>query len=558
MNWLLQLAETNPTAQAFAVISFVCMAGMALGSFRIKGIGLGTSGVLFAGLVLGNFSKPIDHATLEFLKELGLVLFVFCIGLQLGPGFFASLRKMGLQLNLLAATIVALGAFTVVGLGWIMGLDDAAVLGLFSGATTNTPSLGASQQTLSGMDNILPEQMVLPAMAYAVAYPFAVVGIIGTLLTLKGIFGIDPEEEARQFDAANANKAEPLQRRTMIVDNPNLEGVKISSVPGRIENPVAISRIRRAQQSEVMIATGSTTLSQGDTIVAVGTEQHLNQYQRVVGHEVNEDLTVVPAGVADRKVVVTHTKVLGKSLEQLALDQKYGVVVTRVVRGEVEVPPKGDLRLKFGDVVRLVGRPEDLERANQILGNSVSALNVTHFVPFFAGIAAGIVLGTMPINVPGLPEPLRLGLAGGPLLVAILVGRFSQIGPLVWYMPRNANMAIREFGIALFFASVGLMAGPKFFGVVFSPVGLQWLFAGALVTLLPLIAVGLFARCVLRMNYVAISGLFAGSMTDPPALTFATNICQAESPAVTYAAVYPLTMVLRIMTVQIMAVLFFG
>ncbi|PQO38329.1 putative transporter [Blastopirellula marina] len=558
MNWLLELAETNPTAQAFAVISLVCMLGMVLGSFRFKGIGLGTSGVLFAGIIVGNFSKPIDHHTLDFLKELGLVLFVFCIGLQLGPGFFASLRKMGLQLNLLAATIVGLGAAVAVGMGWIMGLDNAAILGLFSGATTNTPSLGAAQQTLSGMENIPPEQMVLPAMAYAVAYPFAVVGIIGTLLVLKSSFGIDPHEEAKEFETANANKVEPLSKRTFIIDNPNLEGVAIGSVPGRIESPVTVSRIRRSQQTEVEIATSTTTLSQGDTILAVGTQEHLDQYQRVVGHAINEDLASLPGKAEYRKLIVTNSEVLGKTIEQLGLEQKHGVVVTRIVRGDLELTPVHDLRLKFGDVVRLVGRKEDIKRASALLGNSVNALNATHFVPFFAGIAAGIALGTMPINVPGLPEPLRLGLAGGPLLVAILVGRLGQIGPLVWHMPRNANLAIREFGIALFFASVGLMAGPKFFSVVFSPIGLQWLLAGALVTLIPLITVGLFARCVLRMNFVAISGLFAGSMTDPPALTFATNICQAESPAVTYAAVYPLTMVLRIMTVQILAVLFFG
>lgn len=558
MNWLFQLYETNPPAQAFAVISLVCMGGMILGSLRLKGIGLGTSGVLFVGIIVGNFSKPIDHNTLEFLKEFGLVLFVFCIGLQLGPGFFASLRQMGLRLNLLAALIVVLGAVVAAGAGWLMGIDSAAVLGLFSGGTTNTPSLGAAQQTLTGLPNITDEQLALPALAYAVSYPMAIVGIIGTILLLKNVLGIDPKEEAAKFAAQQSTKAVPLEQRTVVIDNATLDGMSVKSIPGGKENPVAISRIRRAGQTEIALATGSTILHTGDHVHAVGTAEHLDKFQQVAGHSSEENLATLPGPVNYRRVVVTHSKVLGKTLAQLSLEQRFGVVATRVVRGDVELMAVPDLQTKFGDTLHLVGTEENLNQATELLGNSSKAINETHFVPLFAGIAMGIVLGTMPIPVPGLPEPLRLGLAGGPLLVAIFVGRLGKIGPLVWHIPLNANLAIREFGIALFFASVGLIAGPKFFEVVFSTRGLLWLIAGAGITVVPLILVGLFARQILRMNFVAIAGLLAGSMTDPPALAFASSICQTETPAITYAAVYPLTMVLRIMMVQILAVLLLG
>ncbi len=555
MNWLFQLYETNPPAQAFAVISLVCMGGMILGSLRFRGIGLGTSGVLFFGIVVGNISKPIDHETLEFLKEFGLILFVFCIGLQLGPGFFSSLRQMGVKLNLLAALIVAIGAAVAAGMGTLMGIEPAAVLGLFAGATTNTPSLGAAQQALSGLPNVTEDQLALPALAYAVSYPIAIIGIIGTILLLKNILRIDPREEAEKFAAEQNAQTVPLEQRTIVVGNPNLDGITVEAVPGAVENPVTISRIRRAGEEDIHIATGSTILHPGDHLLAVGTAAHLDKYQQIVGYAVDEDLTAILGPVESRRVVVTNNEVPGKSLGQLSLVQRFGVVVTRVVRGDVELTAVPELRLKFGDILHLVGSSEDLDQSGQFVGNSLKALNETHFVPLFAGIALGIALGTMPIPVPGLPEPLRLGLAGGPLLVAILVGRLGRIGPLVWYIPLNANLAIREFGIALFFASVGLLAGPKFFDVVFSLRGLTWIAAGAVITILPLLLVGLFARRVLGMNFVAIAGLLAGSMTDPPALAFASNICQTEAPAVTYAAVYPLTMVLRIMTIQILAVL---
>jgi putative transport protein len=553
VNWLFELDTTHPVAHAVGVLALVSVAGMALGSLKVRGVGLGTAGVLFAGIVAGHFGKPVEHATLDFVKEFGLILFVFTIGLQLGPGFFAALRKQGLQLNLVAVGIVLGGVLLAVALGWLLKMDFAAVLGLLSGATTNTPSLGAAQQTLATLPGVSEDRLALPALAYAVSYPAAIAGIIGTLLAVKGIFRIDPVKEGAEFAAEQHSRFKPLENRTLIVENPNLAGVTIDAIPSRIETGVIVSRHRRAGETNVKIAAGNTVLQRGDSIVAVGERAMLDQFQRVVGSRSEEDLRLAPGSVTNRRVVVTKKDVLGKTVGELALDARCGAVVSRVTRADIELTAVPDLRLQFGDMLQLVGNEEGLKRAAALLGNSVKELNETNFIPLFIGIFLGIVVGTMPIAFPGLPQPVRLGLAGGPLIVALVLGRIGRIGRLVCHMPVNANLAFREFGIALFFAAVGLAAGPKFFANVFSPTGLMWLGAGLCVTILPLLVAGLIARAALKLNYAVLSGLLAGSVTDPPALAFATNIVRSDAPTVAYATVYPLTMLLRILCAQVLA-----
>jgi putative transport protein len=558
MNWLLQMHAAQPVAHAIGVLALVCVAGMAIGSFKVRGVGLGTAGVLFAGILTGYFGKPVDHATLEFVKEFGLILFVFTIGLQLGPGFLAALRQQGLALNALAATVVVLGALTAPILGWLLAIDPAAVLGVLSGATTNTPSLGAAQQTLTTLPGVSLDRQELPALAYAVTYPVAIAGIIGTLLALKSLFRIDPLKEAEAFAAEQRRGAEPVERRTLIVENPNLEGVEVEAIPGRQEMGVTVSRIRRAGESEVHLAAGGTVLKKGDRIITVGTGAMLDRFERLVGRRSGEDLLQAPGDVTSLRVVVTSKRALGKTVGELGLDHLSGVIVTRMTRADLDVSAVQDLRLRFGDVLQVVGDQASIQKAAVFLGNSLKELNETHFIPLFIGIALGIALGTVPVTVPGLPQPLRLGLAGGALIVALVLGRMGRIGRLVLHMPANVNLAFREFGIALFFAAVGLMAGAKFFSTVFSPMGALWLFAGLLVTVPPLLLVGVFARAVLKKNFVALSGLLAGSMTDPPALAFASNISCSDAPTVSYATVYPLTMVLRILSAQLLVLLLCG
>ena len=555
MNWLFELDRTQPIAHALGVLAFVCVIGMGLGSLKVKGVGLGTAGVLFAGILVGHFGKPVDHHTLDFVKEFGLILFVFTIGLQLGPGFFAALQQQGVKMNMLAAAVVFLGAAGAPLAGWLAGFDAAAVLGIFSGASTNTPSLGAGTQTLSTLPGIAPDRLTLPALAYAVTYPVAIVGIIGTLLLLKQIFRIDSAREAADFVAKNQGKAEPLERRTLVVTNPNLDGVRLEQVPGRIESRVTIARVRHGEETHA--ATDAAVIHRDDRLAVVGTRPGLDQFERVIGRRCEEDLVLSESTVTYRRVIVTARDVLGRTVGELDLGSRFSVAVTRVTRADIEMSAVPDLRLRFGDILQIVGSNADLDKAAAALGNSLKELNETHFIPFFIGITLGIALGTLPIAVPGLPQPLRLGLAGGPLIIALILSRVGSLRRQVWHMPVNTNLAFREFGIALFFAAVGLSAGAKFFSTVFSTLGLQWLLAGVCVTVLPLLLVGIFARAALKMNFMDLSGLLAGSMTDPPALAFASNVSNSDAPMVAYATVYPLTTLLRILSAQVLAILLF-
>jgi len=555
MSWLFELHKTQPIAHAVGVLAFVCVVGMALGSLKFRGIGLGTAGVLFAGILVGHFGEAVDHHMLEFVKEFGLILFVFTIGLQLGPGFFAALQQQGVKMNLLAAAVVVLGAAAAPLAGWLAGFDPAAVLGIFSGASTNTPSLGAGTQTIGTMPGISADRLALPALAYAVTYPTAIIGIIGTLLLLKQIYRIDAIKEAAEFNEKNRQQIDPLECRTLVVTNRNLDGVTLGDVPGRIEAGVTISRIRHDEKT--VIATDATLIHHGDRLAVVGTPAALDTFTLVIGQRGDEDLVLEESGITFRRVVVTDRAVLGKSVGQLGLGERFGVAVTRVTRADLEMSAVPGLHLQFGDMLQIVGREENLNKAAKALGNSLKEMKETHFIPFFIGIAVGIVVGTLPIAFPGIPQPVKLGLAGGPLIVALILGRIGRIGRQVWHMPVNTNLAFREFGIALFFAAVGLNAGAKFFETVFSATGLQWLAAGVGVTVLPLLAVGIFARTVLKMNFMDLSGLLAGSMTDPPALAFASNIAGSDAPTVGYATVYPLTTLMRILSAQVLAIILF-
>jgi putative transport protein len=558
MSWLSSITGADAVAHAVLVLALVVAAGLALGSIRVRGVGLGSAGVLFAGIAMGHLGLRIDRAILEFVREFGLILFVFTIGLQLGPGFFAALRRQGLQLNLLAAAVVGLGSLITLLAARLLGLDPFAALGLLAGATTNTPSLAAAQQALATLPGISGQQVARLALSYAAAYPIAIGGIIGSLVALRSLFRIDPVQEAERFRAGQQQGVEALVRMNLVVENPNLDGLALGGVPERRETGVVVSRIRRAGEREVHTATEETVLRQGDVILAVGTAASLEQFRRVVGRQADVDLTREPGNVTSRRIIVTRKAVVGKSLKELGLAPLYGVTVTRVTRADLEVTAVQDLRLQFGDVLQAVGSMDGLERAAVALGNSLRALGETHFAPIFLGIALGVLLGVRPFALPGVPVPVRLGLAGGPLLVAILVGRLGRVGPLLWYMPVESNLAFREMGISLFLACIGLRAGEQFFATVFSDVGMLWLVAGLGITVLPLLAVGVFARAVLGLDFMTLGGLLAGSVTDPPALAFAGSMARSDAPALAYATVYPLTMLLRILIAQVLAMAMVG
>jgi len=551
------MSEVSPVAWAVLVLTLTGALGLLIASVKVRGVGLGIAGVLFAGIILGHFGFHIEKEILEFVREFGLILFVFTIGLQLGPGFFASLRKQGLKLNVLALSVVLLGVVTtLVFVNKVMGIDIIASLGLFTGATTNTPALGATQQTLKSLGEAFADKVTLPSLAYAVAYPGGVFGIIIVLLLLRFSFRINPEQEAEAYRKEQRKGVDPLETMNILVHNSNLEGVTIGDIPGRREISVVVSRVKRRDASEVQTVTDQTLLHQGDIILAVGSRKNLEKFRVIVGMESEVNLSKAPGRVTTRKVAVTHNAVLGKTIDQLGLDDRLGVTITRVSRTEIEITAMPDLALQFGDVVQLVGEEEAIAKATKELGNSLHALNETNFVPIFLGIALGVLLGMIPFHFSGIPVPVKLGIAGGPLVVAILLSRIGRIGPLVWYMPANANLAFRELGIVLFLACVGVKAGEHFFAKVFTHEGLLWLGGGFAITVIPLLIVGIVARAFLKLNYTAISGLLAGSMTDPPALAFANAVCKSDAPSIAYATVYPLTMLLRIVSVQILVLIF--
>ncbi len=559
MSWLFDLAALQPVAWAVLILSLVGALGLAISSIKVKGVGIGVTGVLFAGILLGHFKIHIEKEILEFVREFGLILFVFTIGLQLGPGFFASLRKQGLKLNLLATATVVLGALVAMGVArYLFKLDVVAALGLLSGATTNTPSLGATQQTLKALGAAFQDQVGLPALAYAVAYPGGVIGIIATLIFLRTVFGVDPEKEAQAYRSEQSRGHDALERMNLVVDNPNLDGLAIGDIPGRGEIRVVVSRIQRKGASEVQTATDQTPMQVGDTLLAVGARKHLEQLRVIVGHESPINLMKAPGRVLTRRFVVTRKGVIGKTLAEVDLAGRYGVTVTRVARAEIEMAAMPQIALQFGDVLQVVGEEIAMPKLTEELGNSVRALNETNFTSIFVGLALGVLLGMIPLHLPGIPVPIRLGLAGGPLLVAIILSRLGHMGPMIWHMPANANAAFRELGIVLFLACVGLKAGEQFFATVFTQQGLNWLIAGFCITVIPILTVGVIARWLLKMNFTLISGLLAGSMTDPPALAFANAVSRSDAPSIAYATVYPLTMLLRIVSVQILVLVFCG
>jgi putative transport protein len=556
MNWLDQLIHGESVAHSVIIISIVAAMGLALGSLKIKGIGLGIAGVLFSGLALGHLGFTISAPVLEFAREFGLILFVYTIGMQVGPGFFASLRREGLPLNLMAASIVLLGAAITVAICKIGGVNMAAAVGLFSGATTNTPSLGAAQEAIRSLPNLPPGSSVLPGLGYAVAYPFGIIGIILTMLLLRALFRVDLKKETADLLSKTRKASEKLANVTLIVTNENFDGHRLTEIPGLVGLGVVISRIKHRGADQVQLARADEIIHTGDILHAVGPSKGLEELRLMIGQVSRVDLRSVKSNLVMRRVIVTKKAILGKTLGELDFLEEHEVTVTRVTRAEVELSATPEQRLQFGDMVVLVGNESDIASVSTFLGNSVKKLNHTELIPVFVGIGLGVLLGSIPIAFPGIPAPVKLGLAGGPLIVAIILSRVGRIGPLLWYMPNNANFAIREIGIVLFLSCVGLHSGEKFVDTLVHGDGLKWMLMAMLITLVPLFTVGLVARIVLKTNYVSICGLLAGSMTDPPALAFANTVSGSDAPSISYATVYPLTMLLRVVCAQVLVLIF--
>ncbi|MBI5544415.1 MAG: putative transporter [Deltaproteobacteria bacterium] len=557
MEWLVALFRPEAgghasVAHSILILALVAAVGLFIGSLKIRGLSLGVAGVLFAGIAFGHFGLGISPEVLEFAREFGLILFVYTIGMQVGPGFFSSLRRQGLRLNLLAGSVVVLGVLVTIGLFLFGGVKLPAAVGLFSGSTTNTPSLAAAQQAMQ--DTVTSADLrALPGLGYAIAYPFGVLGIILVMYALRGVFRIDVAKESQIFTRAQEEGRPQLSRMNLDVQNANLDGLSLKEVPFPLDSGVVGSRIRHA--GKVASVTPETRLAVGDTILAVGPKEGLEKLRIVVGAESSIDLREMPSSVTSRRMIVTHKSAIGRPVTELNdVVRQFGVTITRVSRADIDLPVSPQVRLNFGDQLLAVGEQEGLDRAAGEVGDQPKALNHPMLVPVFVGIALGVIVGSWPLFFPGAPAAVKLGLAGGPLLVAIALSRIGKLGPLVWYMPISANFMLREVGIALFLACVGLKSGDRFVATLVQGDGLKWMGLAALITVVPLILVGLFSRLVYKMNYLSLCGLLAGSMTDPPALAFVTQVSGSEGPSIAYATVYPLTMFLRVLSAQFLVI----
>lgn len=547
MKWW-GMMELHGPAQALLVLSVAAAGGLALGQVKVAGVKLGVGGVLFAGLALGHFGLSVDATMLAFVREFGLVLFVYAIGVTVGPGFFQAFKKDGMALNLMAAAVVVLGSVLAVGVHLWGGVPLNATLGLLSGAVTNTPSLAAGQEVLAqlGVGGAVQGQ------AYAVAYPFGIVGILSTMLLLRLVFRQNPTAAAQAFDAARAAGQVAVRTVNVEIRNPAVFGARLRDLDELREMGVVLSRVLHDGSQHVVHA--EDTLAEGDVVLAVGPANKLPRLNRLLGPAAAVDLKAMDSpDVAWERQVVTRSEVLGKTLGELNLRASHGVVVSRVNRAGHDLVPDAGLKLQFGDMLTVVGAPDALLAVAAIVGNRSKALQETQIGAIFIGIALGMVLGALPIALPGLPSAVKLGLAGGPLVVAIVLSRLGHVGKVVWFMPPAANHLMRDLGIALFLAAVGVKSGHGFVETLVAGPGLSWMAWGVLITLTPLVVVAVVGTLVTGTNYLTMCGLLAGSMTDPPALAFAQGMTPSEAPILSYAAVYPLVMVLRVIAPQVIA-----
>ena len=547
-------------ALTVSVLALVAVVGLWIGNVKIRGVGFGIGGVLFGGIIVGHFVDQagitLSSPMLHFIQEFGLILFVYTIGIQVGPGFFASLRVSGLKLNLFAILIVVLGGLVTAILHKLFNIPLPVVLGIFSGAVTNTPALGAGQQILRdlGLPFDVVDQM---GMSYAMAYPFGICGILLIMWLVRLFFRINVEKEAQQFDESSGNGHAHLHTINVRVENPNLNNLAIQDVPMLNSDKIICSRLKRDEL--LMVPAPGTLIQHGDLLHLVGRPEDLHNAQLVIGKEVATSLSTRGTDLKVERVVVTNEKVLGKKIRDLHFKQRYDVVISRLNRAGVELVASSHASLQFGDILNLVGRPQAIDAVANELGNAQQKLQQVQMLPVFIGIGLGVLLGSIPLFIPGFPAALKLGLAGGPLIMALILGRIGSIGKLYWFMPPSANLALRELGIVLFLAVVGLKSGGDFVDTLFHGEGLSWIAYGIFITAIPLLTVGILARMLAKMNYLTLCGMLAGSMTDPPALAFANNLhATSGAAALSYATVYPLVMFLRIITPQLLAVLFWG
>ena len=555
MEWIVELFTGTSIAHTAFLYALVIAAGVLLGRVKIFGVSLGVTFVLFVGILMGHFGLAIDAPILNFMKEFGLILFVFSIGLQVGPGFFSSFKHEGIRLNFLAIAIIALNIIVTLAIYFLDGsIEMPMLVGILSGAVTNTPGLGAAEQALSQLyqDGIISEVPKI-ALGYAVAYPLGVIGIILAMILVRLVFRVKYADETAMIEKENADSLLIPHVVTYKVENKLIVGRTLSDLGVMINRNFVVSRIKR--NDEIIIPNSDVVIEHNDLLLTVLSEPDEEALSAFIGPKIEMDWKAIPAPVVSRRILVSKEKFNGRKIGSLRLRMGYRLNVTRVNRAGVDLLASPNLSLQVGDRLTVVGKIEDIERLAEHLGNSMQRLNQPNIFTIFIGILIGIVFGSIPFAIPGMPVPLKLGLAGGPLIVAILIGRYGYKMGLTTYTSTSANLMLREVGICMFLASVGIGAGSEFVATVKSG-GLMWILWGFLITFIPLLIVGLFGRGYYKLNYYTLSGLMAGSYTDPPALAYSNKVANNDAPAVAYSTVYPLSMFLRVLTAQILVLAF--
>lgn len=550
MEWMYNLFFGTGIGHSILLIAMVIFIGILMGKIKIAGISLGITWILFVGIIFSHFNMKMDAHALHFLKEFGLILFVYSVGLQVGPGFFSSFKKGGMTLNMLAVLIIFLGVLTTFIIYKITGLPITTMVGILSGAVTNTPGLGAAQQAFF---DVTGKEGTDIAMGYAVAYPLGVIGIILAIILLRYIFRISFNKENEMIQTAREEKAARATHVSIQVKNPALFGKEVSEIASLIDKKFVISRVLH-EDTGIEIAYSRTHLEKGDKLFVIAAKQDIEAIVAFIGERLDmhrSDWEQMDANLVSRRIVITRSVINGKALGDLHLRGGFGVNITRVNRSGVDLVASPGLELQIGDRVTVVGTEKNVGNVEKILGNSLRRLREPNLVPIFLGIALGILLGSIPFTFPGIPQPVKLGLAGGPLIIAILISRFGPHYKLVTYTTMSANLMMREIGISLFLACVGLDAGNGFVDTVVNG-GYAWIGYGFIITFLPLIIVGMIARVIYKINYFTLMGLIAGSTTDPPALAYSNAVAGNDMPSVGYATVYPLTMFLRVLTAQLL------
>lgn len=545
-------------AHSILLFAVVIASGLWLSRFKIKGVSIGSTWILFVGILLSHFGFTSDPTVLAFMKDFGLILFVFSIGLQVGPGFFHSFKKGGVLMNLLAVALVLLAVGVTVAIKFISGESIPVMTGVMSAAVTNTPGLGAAQQTLSdaivaggGTVEVASAAAGQLSSAYAVAYPLGVLIVIFLLIFFKGVFKIDLDKERAQLDGED-EKAESARRMHCMVENPAIFGQKLGDVIQSSKDEFVVSRI--LHDGVVSLPNNETILHQGDKLLIVTEQSEVDSIRVLFGEEIPmhiADWQKIECPVVSRRLSITKSSLTGVHLKDLQIRSKYGVSVTRVLRSGLELVARPNLILQMGDTIQVVGAEEDIKRLSVFVGNKPETLTHPNLVPIFFGIAVGVIFGSIPIAIPGIPQPVKLGLAGGPLIIAILLGYFGPKLHITTYTTLSANMMLREIGISFFMAAVGLGAGQNFIPSIVGG-GYWWILYGALITLIPVAVIILVARLVFKLNFYKICGLVAGGTTNPPALAFAQGAYGTDYTSVSYATVYPLTMFMRVLVAQLL------